>query len=70
MKLHARMPCPAVVRRPRRLASCLQDSPVTHFNGHKVSNLAQLARLVLGCADEYLRFSLEAANKVGCGLPT
>lgn len=42
-----------------------QDSPVAQFNGQKVHNLAQLARMVRDSTDRYLRFDLEAANRVG-----
>ena len=43
----------------------IKDSPVKAFNGTPVRNLAQLAILVSACTEEYLRFDLEAANKVG-----
>jgi hypothetical protein len=45
----------------------IRDSPVTAFNGQRVHNLAQLARLVQASREEYMRFDLEAANKVRWG---
>ena len=45
----------------------IRDSPVTAFNGQRVHNLAQLARLVQASREEYMRFDLEAANKVWLG---
>ncbi|KAI7836909.1 hypothetical protein COHA_009241 [Chlorella ohadii] len=42
----------------------IKDSPVLAFNGKKVYNLAQLARMVQQSEDPFLRFDLEAACKV------
>ncbi|EFN59770.1 hypothetical protein CHLNCDRAFT_56559 [Chlorella variabilis] len=42
----------------------VRDSAVAAFNGTPVQNLAQLARLVMACQEGFMRFDLEAANKV------
>lgn len=42
----------------------IKDSPVTAFNGTRINNLAQLALLVMNNTEDFLRFDLEAANKV------
>lgn len=44
----------------------IKDSPVTAFNGTRINNLAQLALLVMNNTEDFLRFDLEAANKVFC----
>ena len=47
----------------------IKDSPVTAVCGVPVRNLAHLARLASEacCTEEYMRFDLEAANKVRWG---
>ena len=42
----------------------LRDAAVMAFNGVKVTSLAQLARLVRECKDEFYRFDMEAGSKV------
>ncbi|KAL4855164.1 Protease Do-like 9 [Chlorella vulgaris] len=42
----------------------IKDSPVVAFNGEPVRNLAQLARLVNDCTEDYMRWDLEAGGKV------
>lgn len=42
----------------------LKDSAVVAFNGERVWSLVQLARMVTECKDKFLRFEMEAANKV------
>ena len=42
----------------------LRDSSVVACNGEKVKNLVQLAKLVRDCSSEFLRFDMEAGEKV------
>ncbi|KAL4421535.1 hypothetical protein ABPG75_010826 [Micractinium tetrahymenae] len=42
----------------------VRDAVVKSFNGQPIYSLAQLARLVQDCQDEYMRFDLEQASKV------
>lgn len=45
-------------------AQGLQDSPVVAFNGSPIRSLPHLAQLLAACEDPFLRFTLEAGDKV------
>ena len=45
-------------------AQGLQDSPVVAFNGSPIRSLPHLSQLLAACSDPFLRFTLEAGDKV------
>ena len=42
----------------------LRDAAVVSFNGVEIKSLAQMARLVIDCRHEFLRFDMEAGSKL------
>lgn len=45
-------------------ATGLRDSEVVSFNGEEIHSLVQLAKLVTGCRDKYMRFDMAAGQRV------
>lgn len=53
--------CPATVGYDGTVG--IRDSALHSFNGQRIWGLAQLAKAVNECKEEYMRFMMEAGNK-------